>query len=339
MSAARPLRIGIMSTGRIARTFAQGVKPSKRVSVEAVASRDVTKAREFARSLDVPRALGSYEGLLADPDIDAIYNPLPNGLHVPWSRAALKAGKHVLCEKPLCASAAEARELFALAQARSLHVVEGFPYRAQPQTQKMMEILGAGTLGRIRLIQASFSFTLTQPNDVRLDRNLEGGALLDLGTYCVSLIRLIAGTMPSRVDATALWSEGGSEGGVDRTLAGTLEFKDGLQAQIFSSFDAALHRQALIVGEEGTLRTNFLNHTGPDTPGSLFLHRGRDSRAKDEELLNPALNGFLGEAESFAALIDGSGRWNGATPQESVDIAMTLEALLKSARSRAPAFL
>jgi xylose dehydrogenase (NAD/NADP) len=331
----RPLRIGILSSARIARSFVQAVRPSQHVTVAAIASRDGLKAQSFAAGLNIPRIFGSYAELLADPDIDAIYNPLPNSLHAQWSIRALRAGKHVLCEKPLALSAAEALAMFEAARAAGVHLAEGYPYLAQAQTLKLRELLAAGTIGKLRLIQASFGFTLTNPDDIRLDAGLGGGALMDLGTYCVSLIRVLAQERPTRVSATAVWSKSGQEAAVDRTLAATIEFGGGLKAQVTCSIDTCLHRQALIVGSGGTVQTTFLNHTSAAAPGSLTLRVGTDAKALDTVLQTATANGFLAEADSFAALVQrGPEHWNGATPQESIDIAMTLEAILLSARER-----
>jgi D-xylose 1-dehydrogenase (NADP+, D-xylono-1,5-lactone-forming) len=331
-----PLRIGILSTARIARSFVQAVRPSQQVSVSAIASRSASKAQSFANELNIPRPFGSYAELLADPEIDAIYNPLPNSLHAEWSIRALRAGKHVLCEKPLAVSGAEALAMFEAARSGGVHLAEGYPYLAQPQTLKLRELLAAGTIGELRLIQASFGFTLSNPEDIRLDASLGGGALMDLGTYCVSLIRALAGQRPTRVNATAHWSkESGPDGAVDRTIAATIEFGSALKAQVTCSFDACLHRQALIVGSAGTVQTTFLNHTSATAPGSLALRVGTDAKALDTVVQTATANGFLAEAESFAALVQrGPEHWSGATPHESVDIAMTLEAILRSARER-----
>ena len=329
---AAALRIGILGTARIARSFTQGVAPSQHVTVAAVASRELSKAQEFAGALGIPIAHGSYQALLADASIDAIYNPLPNGLHAPWSIRALEAGKHVLCEKPLCANAAEARAMFAAARAQGVHLVEGFPYLSQPQTLKMRELLGEGLIGRLRLVQASFAFTLSNPSDARWDAALAGGALMDIGVYPASLIRIIAGRLPVRVQAAAQWNSTG----VDRALAATLEFSDGLLAQISCSFEGSPHRQALIVGSEGVIETSFSNHTNADTPGDLFVREGSATRGARRVIHTEAADGFQAEAESFASLVRGApGAWNGATPQESIDIMILIDALLKSARSGA----
>jgi D-xylose 1-dehydrogenase (NADP+, D-xylono-1,5-lactone-forming) len=326
----QPLRIGILSTANIARSFVSGVSSSKQVTVAAVASRDPGKAQRFAQQNAIPRHFGSYESLLADEAIDAIYNPLPNSLHAEWSIRSARAGKHVLCEKPLAATAHEARAMFEAARQHKVHLVEGFPYLAQPQTIKLRELLAADAIGDARLIQASFGFTLADPKNIRLDPQLAGGALMDLGVYPLSLIRIVAGRRPARVQAIAQWN-----GGVDRTCAATLEYAGGLMAQMSCSFDSALHRQALIAGSKGVIQTTYLNHTSPEQPGDLRLRSGAGANGKDGTIHAPSANGFLAEAESFERLVrDGPGFWTGATPEESIDIMMTVDAILESARTQ-----
>jgi xylose dehydrogenase (NAD/NADP) len=326
-----PLRFGILGTAHIARSFVQGVSPSRRVIVSAVASRDADKARAFAKDLGIARHFGSYEALLADPDIDAVYVPLPNSLHAEWSIAAVRAGKHVLCEKPLSATAGEARAMFDAARQHGVRLVEGYPYRAQPQTLKLRELLAGGIIGDIRLIQATFGFTLPASDNIRLDPRLAGGALMDVGVYPVSLAQMIAGTRPTRVHAVAQWS-----GGVDRTLAATLQFASGLLAQITCSFDTAPQRQALITGSKGVIETTYMNHTSSAQQAVLKLRVGTDKDAVDSLVQTSPVNGFLAEAESFERLVRaGPAEWSGATPEESIDGMLTVEAMLGSARSGA----
>jgi predicted dehydrogenase len=322
------LRIGILGTANIARKFIAGVRPSRRVTVTAVASRDPVKARHFAEQNAIARHFGSYEALLAEPQIDAVYIPLPNSLHAEWSIRAVRAGKHVLCEKPLAATAGEARDMFAAARQSRVHLAEGFPFLAQPQTLKLRELLAAGAIGKVRLIQASMGFTLAGSNDIRLDAQLAGGASMDVGVYPVSLIRIVAGRTPARVHAFAEF-----RGGIDRQLAATLEFDDGLLAQVSCSFDSALHRQALIAGTAGVIRTTYLNHTSAEQPGELHLRSGAGADARDSVIQTQPANGFLSQAESFERLVrEGPGGWTGATPGESVDIMMILDAMRESAR-------
>ena len=329
----KPLRIGILGAANIARQFTSGVAPSKTVAVTAVASRDLAKAEAFARECGIDRALGSYEALLADPDIDAVYNPLPNTLHAAWSIRAAEAGKHVLCEKPLATTAADARAMFAAARHHRVHLVEGYPYLAQPQTLKLRELIAAGTIGEIRLVRATFGVPFSDTGNIRLKPDLGGGALLDAGSYPLSLVRVIAGERPRRVSAVAQWTATG----VDQTLLATLEFASGTLAQISCSFATAYHRHAHIVGDQGSVETTYLNHPPLFGPPRLALRRGATVQAVAETIDVAGGNGFLAETESFQRLVaDGPAGWNGATEAESIDIALTLEALLKSARSGAP---
>jgi predicted dehydrogenase len=329
----RPLRIGVLGTARIARAFIGGVAPSQSVTVTVVASRDADKAREFAAATGVPGACGSYEELLADPGVDAIYNPLPNSLHAAWSVRALEAGKHVLCEKPLATTASEARAMFSAARAHGLQLVEAFPYLSQPHAIRLRELVAANALGELRTIQAAFGFTLGDVSNIRYDPALGGGALLDAGTYPVSLVRVLAGQRPVRVYASARWHERG----VDETLIASLEHENGLLAQISCSFASGLHREALVAGSAGVLRTSYLNTPPPDRPAAMQWRRGASWDEPYQTIEVPALNGFRAEAESFERLIRlGPAHWNGATPAESIDIMCTLEALLRSARDRRP---
>ncbi|HME40041.1 MAG TPA: Gfo/Idh/MocA family oxidoreductase [Steroidobacteraceae bacterium] len=324
-----PLRIGILGTARIARSFVAGVKPSPQVLVTAVASRDAAKARAFAQQAGLDRHFASYEALLADRDIDAVYVPLPNSLHAEWSIRAARAGKHVLCEKPLSTTAEEARAMFEAARRHGVHVVEAYPYRAQPQTLTMRELLNAGVIGDVQLIQASFGFTLGGGENIRLSPQLGGGALMDIGVYPVSLACMIAKQRPARVHAVADWSTSG----VDRALAATLAFASGLFAQVTCSFSTCDHRQALIAGTNGVIQTTFLNHTSTPAQAVMKLRVGTGKDAVDSVVESSAVNGFLAEAESFARLVEfGPAEWSGATPEESIDIMATLQAIRESAR-------
>jgi predicted dehydrogenase len=317
----RPLRFGVLGTANIARKFIAGVQPSRRVAVTSIASRESAKARQFAQQNGLARHADSYEALLSDAEIDAVYIPLPNSLHAEWSIRAARAGKHVLCEKPLAVNTSEARAMFEAARENKVRLAEGFPYLAQPQTLELRELLTAGAIGELRILQANMGFALGGADNIRLNPQLGGGSLMDVGVYPVSLVRILAGRMPARVQAIARW-----KGGIDRSLAASLEFGDGLLAQVSCSFDSAFHRQALIAGTSGFIQTTFLNHTSAEQPGEL--------RLQDRVIETPSANGFLAEAESFERLVRlGPGHWSGATPEESVDIMLILDAILESART------
>ncbi|HVZ99806.1 MAG TPA: Gfo/Idh/MocA family oxidoreductase [Caulobacterales bacterium] len=324
------LRIGILGTARIARSFCEGLRGSEKVEVAAIASRRQDSADAFAREMGIGKAYASYDALLADDTIAAIYNPLPHGLHRQWCVRAASARKHVLCEKPFGLNADDVLAIQAAARANGVHIVEAYPYLAQPQTQKLRALVREGAIGKLRLIVGTFSFNLTKPDDIRLDPALGAGALYDVGCYVVSFTRVLAGARPVRVSAAAdFYARGG-----DRTLAATLEHGDGLLAQISCSFATQHTRYALIMGEDGVIETNFWNHTNAKFPALLRIKRGNLPH-EWETLTAPETNGFRAEAESFADLIAG-GEWSGATAQESLDIAQALDGIRESAEKRAP---
>ena len=317
-----PLRIGILGAARIARKFCDGVRGSEKVVVSAVASRDVDRATAFAQSLGIRTVCESYDALLASPAVDAIYNALPNALHGPWSIRAMDAGKHVLCEKPLAVSRAEAVEMFAAAARNAVCLAEAYPYRSQPQTLTLQELVADGAIGDLRMISATFAFTLTARDDIRLDPGLAGGALMDLGAYPVSLIRMLSGAAPVTMQALGEMDPGG----VDRSAMTTMSFASGLLAQASCNFDAAVHRQALIAGTDGVIETSYANHTSDDTPPVLLVRRGRERSAEVETVRVAAINGFRAEADAFADYVAGQG-WNGIPERESIEVAGMLETL------------
>jgi D-xylose 1-dehydrogenase (NADP+, D-xylono-1,5-lactone-forming) len=334
LSSDHPLRIGVLGAAKIARLFAEGVRASRKVVVAAVASRDVDRAMVFARDTGVAVVHSTYQALLDDPEIDAIYVPLPNNLHAAWSIRAADAGKHVLCEKPLAATATEARAVFEAARKNGVYVVEAYPYRAQPQTLKMRELLASDVIGSLQLIQASFGFPLADAANIRMNPSLAGGALMDAGSYPVSLVRTVAGTKPIRVFAISRWAESG----VDLATLATLEFPSGLLAQVSCSFATARHRHAFIAGDAGSINTTYFNDTSAAFPPVLEVKRGTGWDAQYEVIETATSNGFLAEAESFHDLVRyGWDQWVGATPDESIDIALTLDALAVSARTGASA--
>lgn len=327
-----PVRLGVLGAARIARLFIEAVRPSRKISVTALASRDLRRATAFARDTGVTRVHATYDALLADPEIDAVYVPLPNNLHAEWSIRAANAGKHVLCEKPLASSASEARAMFDAAERNGVHLVEAYPYRAQPQTLKLRELLDAAAIGRVQLVQASFGFPLTDLANIRMDKTLAGGALMDAGSYPVGLVRMIAGAAPIRVHAMSRWGASG----VDVTTLATMEFASGLLAQVSCTFAAARHRHAFIAGDAGSIATTYYNDTSDAFPPVLDVRRGTGWDARRERVETLATSGFLAEAESFSDLVrHGPSRWTGATMHESIDIALTLDALAASARRNA----
>ncbi len=311
-----------------------GAKASGRIETVAVASRDRARGEAFAADHGIARVCG-YDELLADPAIDAIYNPLPNNMHAAWSIAAARAGKHVLCEKPLAFGEAEAAEMFAAAEAAGVVLVEAFPYWFQPQTLALERLIHGGAIGEVRLMLATFGFTMTAAShagNIRLDPARGGGALLDAGCYPVSWARQVFGARPTRVSAVAQWT-----GGVDQTLAATLEFPGGGLAQISCSFATALHRQSIIMGSAGVIETDYHNHTDREPAPAYRIRRGIDAGAAFETVAVPRENGFKVEIDAFAELVERreapeARAQLAARRAASLDVAWTLQAILDAAR-------
>jgi xylose dehydrogenase (NAD/NADP) len=237
-----------MSTARINRKFLAGARQAPGVDVVAVASRDRERAEGYAREQGIDRAHASYDALLADPDVDVVYISLPNSMHVDWTVRALEAGKHVLCEKPLGRRTSEVQRAFDVAEREQRLLMEGFMYRHNPQTHRLAALVADGAVGRVRMIRASFSFPEPDLPNVRLSAELDGGALMDVGCYCVSGARLIAGE-PERVSAEQ--AIGGD--GIDVAFAGTMRFADDVLAHFDAGIALAVRDDLEVVGEEGAL--------------------------------------------------------------------------------------
>ena len=261
------LRIGALGAARI--TPLALVRPARSVpgvEVLAVAARDEGRARRFAARHGIPRVATGYAELLADPEIDAVYNPLPNSLHCEWTIRALEAGKHVLCEKPLASNADEARRMTLAAEKAGRVLVEAFHWRYHPLAERMKSVVASGALGRVRHVEASFCIPLPLPGDIRYRFDLAGGATMDAGCYPVSIVRHLAGAEPEVVTATARLASPE----VDRWMRAELSFEDGRTGRITCSlFSASLLRlDARVVGDAGEMRV-----TNPIAPH--FFHRLR----------------------------------------------------------------
>jgi D-xylose 1-dehydrogenase (NADP+, D-xylono-1,5-lactone-forming) len=230
-----PLRWGILSTANITDKLLDSGTDQEFV---AVGSRDGARAEAYAREKGIARAHGSYEALLADPDVDAIYNPLPNALHVDWSIRALQAGKHVLCEKPLSRRPEDVERAFDVAEREGRLLAEAFMWRHHPQVARARELLDGGAIGDLRVIRAHFAFKAADPDDIRLQADLDGGGLMDVGCYCVSGCRALAGAEPERAYAEMILSHPPAprRHGVDVALAATLRF----EGDVLAHFDCGL---------------------------------------------------------------------------------------------------
>ncbi|NOK59553.1 MAG: hypothetical protein GFH27_549285n77 [Chloroflexi bacterium AL-W] len=319
---------GVLSTGGIAQKFVAAVQSSSDVQIAAIASRDAARATEVAQKMGIPQAYGSYEALLTDPKIEAVYIALPNSLHAEWSIKAAQAGKHILCEKPLGVSRTEAEAMFEAARKHRVCLMEAFMYRFHPQTRALQELINNGTVGQVQLVRASFGFTVTDPVNVRLNAELAGGALMDVGCYCVNVVRMITGCAPHRVTAVARWAPSG----VDETLLGTLEYPNGILAQVLCSLSSARHHMVQIIGSDGVIEVDEVFTPPPDQPTIIRLRHGAHATHLEEREIEP-VNHFRLEAEGFVRLIrDGHGDWPDMPIVETLDNLATIEALLQSAR-------
>jgi len=258
----KKVRWGILSTAKIGvEKVIPAMQKGKFSEVVAIASRSVEKAREIAGRLSIPRWHGSYAALLGDPDVDAVYNPLPNDHHVPWSMIALDAGKHVLCEKPIALSAAEARQLVEFGKRKpNLKLMEAFMYRHHPQWQKAKELVDSRQIGRLRAIQTFFSFFNDDPANIRHDPALGGGGLMDIGCYPISLSRWIFGKEPGRVLGLVEYDPSFH---VDRLASAILDFGVG-HATFTCSMQVAPFQQVNIVGTDGRIELSDVPFNAPN---------------------------------------------------------------------------
>jgi D-xylose 1-dehydrogenase (NADP+, D-xylono-1,5-lactone-forming) len=319
------LNWGLLSTARINRALITPLRASKRNHLLAVASRNQESADGYARDWKIPRAHGSYEAMLADPEIDVVYNSLPNQLHAEWTIKAVEAGKHVLCEKPLALSVAEVDAMQEAAHKHGRVIAEAFMYRHHPQTLKVQELVKSGSLGDLKLIRASFSFVLTRPGDVRLDPALGGGSIWDLGCYPISYARTVAGEPPLEVFG---WRVTGPTG-IDETFVGQMRFNHEVHAQFDCSFAIPFHPFVEIIGSKGAL--NIPNPFKPGVDEKIFLTRGSKTetiKIKGQEL-------YIGEVEDVADAV-----LLGHAPRISLDDSRAnvavISALLESARRGNP---
>ena len=249
------LRWGILGTARIVRKTIPALQETKNGEVVGIASRTGEKAGEYADKHGIPQAFGSYEALLASPDIDAVYIPLPNALHLEWILKSLDAGKHVLCEKPLAMSVSEVEEITRKAEQTGLKVLEGFMYRFHPRFEKLQELLTAGAVGKLTFLHVAHSFDAGGDDNIRWYSGLGGGALFDTGGYCVNMSRMVTGQEPAHVAAFGNYRDANDGGQVDTSIAGVLRFPDGATAL----FDTGVNLE----------RRNYLEVTG--TGGRLYL--------------------------------------------------------------------
>jgi D-xylose 1-dehydrogenase (NADP+, D-xylono-1,5-lactone-forming) len=319
------LNWGVLSTARINQALIPPLRASKRNQLAAVASRTQESAEDYARKWKITRAYGSYESLLADPEIDVIYNPLPNHLHAEWTIKAVEAGKHVLCEKPLALNVDEVDAIQSAAREHGRVVAEAFMYRHHPQTVKVQELVKNGSLGALKLIRGAFSYVLSHEADVRLDPAMGGGSIWDVGCYPISYARSVLGANPREVFG---WQSTGPTG-IDETFVGQMRFDHDVLAQFDCSFVVPLRWFMEVVGSEGTL--SIPSPFKPQTDEKIYLTRGDKTetiKVKGQEL-------YIGEVEDMADAI-----LLGHEPRISLEDSranvVVISALLESVRSGTP---
>ena len=315
------LRWGILGTGNIARQFAEGIASARRCVISAVGSRAAEKAEQFALAHRLTRAHGSYEALISDPSVDAIYVSLPNSMHYEWTLRSLAAGKHVLCEKPFATNAAQAEEMFDAAERGGLVLVEAFMYRSHPVTLAVFETVRSGEIGQLKLIRTSFCYRTTKVRDnIRFDPALAGGALMDIGCYCLDFSRHFAGAEPTAAHAVGHLHESG----VDDLMCGVLQFPGGVTASFTCGMTVQADNTAYLCGSEGFVEVpvpwkpprenaeySVVRGTPPkmDGPAKAALEPPRQTRHVTAEASLYAL-----EADDFAAAV-----LDGAPPRISRD--------------------
>ncbi len=318
------IRWGILSTANIGRRVIPAVHASHNSEVLAVCSRSLERARAFADEQGIPRAYGSYEALLADSDVDAIYLPLPNSMHAEWSVKCAEAGIPTLCEKPFASDAFEAQSIVDAFGRHGVPLAEAFMYRFHPQHAKVKEIISAGGIGELQFINSSFTFPLSNEANIRLSKPLAGGSLMDVGCYCVNLMRFMTGEEPARVTASARI---GGTTRVDEALAGTLEFPSGVIGHFECGLRAYRQHSYTLKGSAGliTVPTSFVPDKTADT---IVQHWQGDDYS---EHVIPAIDHYQLMVEDFAdALIQK--RAPRFAPADAVNNMVVVDALLAQAR-------
>lgn len=320
------LRWGVLSTARIGLDkVIPAMQRGRRCQVDAIASRSSEKAADAARQLGIARSYGTYEELLADPDIDAVYNPLPNHLHVPWSIRALQAGKHVLCEKPIGLTSDEGRQLLeAAAQHPQLKVMEAFMYRHHPQWQRAKQLVDEGGVGRLRTIQSFFAYYNDDPQDIRNLSDMGGGGLMDIGCYPISLSRFVFGSEPRRVLGCVEYD---SRFGTDRIASAILDFGDGTSTFTCSTQLAPFQR-VNIFGDSGRVEIEIPFNAPPDRPCVMYHQRGQEVTRIELAVCNQYT--IQGDLFAQAVLED----MDVPTPlEDAVQNMLAIEAVVRSGRS------
>jgi predicted dehydrogenase len=329
----QPVRWGILGTADIAKSrFLPAAKEARAARIVAIASRDPAKAQACARDFGIPRAHGSYEALLADPDVEAIYLPLPNHLHVAWSVRALEAGKHVLCEKPLCLTARDVTTLIAARERTGRHIEEAFSYRNHPQWTRIGEVLASGAIGVPRAVQCTMAKQFHDPRDIRNDPDKGGGGLYDLGSYTISACSLVFGRLPQRVIAAL---DRDPRFGIDRLSTAVLDYGDahaGITVATQSGPKAwASHQQFSVLGSEGWLRCDFpFAHGRPTACRVMVGDAGSHGNVATTEWTFDPVNQYTLQIDRFSQHLRGE-RVPSWPIEDSLRTLSIIESLFRSA--------
>ncbi len=316
------LRWGILSTANIAtQKVIPGMRRAERTEVVAIASRDPANARTVAERLGIPTAHGSYEALLADPDVDAVYIPLPNHMHMDWTIAAARAGKHILCEKPLALTSADAERMVEAADDAGVHLMEAFMYRHHPSWVAVRDLVATGRIGRVSAIQSWFSYYNDDASNIRNVLDFGGGALYDIGCYCINLSRMLFDGEPTRVTAAIRRDP---TDGTDVLTSAILEFESGI-ASFTCSTRLETDQRVHVYGDAGRISVGIPFNIPPDRPTTILLTAGGDPPVAPamDVLTFPTKDPYAAEAEAFAsAVLDG-----GPTPVPPADAVANLRVI------------
>lgn len=324
------IRWGLLSTANINRHLIPAIRAAHRSQLTAVASRNLQKSQQYAREKEIPIAFGSYEEMLASDAVDAVYISLPNHLHAEWSIRALEAGKHVLCEKPFALTLNEVDRMIAASRASGRILAEAFMYRHHPQTLLVKDMVTSGKLGQVRLIKGNFSFMLNDEKNIRLEPEMGGGSLWDIGVYPLSYAQYIAGSAPLTVNG----EHQNGPSGIDQTFVGQMTYPNGIFAQISCSFALPFATSVDIYGTKGTLHIQHPFNRMEEDPYFWFI----DADETRNKIPVPQKEIYLCEVENMeAAILDGAAM--PVTLDETRNHILTCLALLHSAKTHQPVTL
>ncbi len=300
------VRWGILGAANIAvKKVAPAMQRGTRCNIVAIASRELGKAQRAARELGVERAYGSYEELLADPDIEAIYNPLPNHLHVPWTIRAAEAGKHVLCEKPIALSADEARQLLEVRERTGVLIGEAFMVRNHPQWLAVRDLVQRGSIGDLRVVAGHFAYFKRDPNDVRSVLEWGGGGLMDVGCYPITMARWLFGEEP---EAAIGIVDRDPELRVDRIVSGLLRFPSGGQATFTSAMQLVHYQRMQLHGTSGRIEVQIPFNAPNDRACRIFVDNGRELGDRSADAIDfPIVDQYTLQGDNFSAAVRGEG--------------------------------